>query len=186
MCLTRTLQEVFREAYFLKAEGLKQIGVGKKKKGLKGKIQTPEESQWIVSGRNRNKTQQHAAEPEQGICIRMQSAFLPPPSPVHTDAQTRLSYWPHADMAEKIHCKDPLATPSCPWPVSGGSGLSPAAWAAGGDGMPRQSRDSPRQDKFRMCRDIQLNQAQHKRTTPGRAFRLEVLRKSLHSHWLFL
>lgn len=110
MCLTRTLQEVFREPSFLKAEGLKQIGVGKKK-GLKGKIQTPEESQWIVSGWNRNKTQQHAAEPEQGICIRMQSAFLPPPSPVHTDAQTRLSYWPHADMAEKIHCKDPLASP---------------------------------------------------------------------------
>lgn len=50
-------------------------------------------------------------ESEHVVCIRMQTTFFPPPPGlVHTVAQTWLSYWPHADMAEAIHRKDPLAT----------------------------------------------------------------------------
>lgn len=49
-------------------------------------------------------------EPERGISIRIHPAFLPSPGPERSDAQTRLSYRPHADTAEKIHRKDPLAT----------------------------------------------------------------------------
>lgn len=75
---------------------------------------------------------------------------------------------------------------SFPWPVSGGSGWSQLPGLLAEVGCPWHSRDAPRQDQFRMCPDIQLNQIQHRRTTLGRAFRLEVLRKSLHSHRLFL
>lgn len=49
-------------------------------------------------------------ESEHVVCIRMQTTFFPPPGLVHTVAQTWLSYWPHADTAEAIHRKDPLAT----------------------------------------------------------------------------
>lgn len=47
---------------------------------------------------------------EHVVCMRMQTAFFPPPGLVQTVAQTGLSYWPHADMAEAIHGKDALAT----------------------------------------------------------------------------
>lgn len=109
----------------IKAEGFKQ----------KGKIQAPEEFQWIISGWNRHKPSvfaRHSQSPSRAFASECKPHFCP----VHADAQTRLSYRPHAGMAEKIHCKDPLATHLISMACFGRLRLIPAAWAAGRGRMP--------------------------------------------------